>query len=359
MTLLVDATTAQHARGIRTVIEGILDELPRVAHDAIVAAGPDLRGPDGLRLRRVPGASARAVRLLYQRLLLPADVALLNAGAGGIDRVLLLDSYVPLVRPQRRLRYAALVHDTLPLTHPFFWPLQKGLVKRSAFAALSQARPTLFTSSEFNAREIKRLLGLSARVVQFGCGQLLDAEADDACVSELPEQKPYLISVGAIEARKDTLSLLDAFELSAPSLAGDVRLLIVGSGRGSYYDAVRGRVDRSPYSDRIEFLHDQTREMTLRWLASARALLFPSLAEGFGLPILEALALGTPVVASDIPAIRSWAGDAIGYGSPARPVDWVAPIVSALETSADRRRSGQAFARGFRWRDCADGIVDF
>ncbi len=359
MTLLVDATTAQHTRGIRTVIDGVLNELPRVSQDAIVAAGPDLRGPEGLRLRRVPGTGSRGGRLLYQRLLLPADVALLSAGAGRIDRVLLLDSYVPLVRPQRCMRYAALIHDTLPLTHPSFWPLPNRLVKRSAFAALRRARPTLFTSSDFNAREIDRLLGASARVVRFGCGQLLDAEADDALVSNLPEQEPYLIFVGAIEARKDTLSLLDAFELITPLLDSPVRLLIVGSGRGTYHDAVRRRIARSRCSDRIELLHNQTREATLRLLARARALIFPSLAEGFGLPILEALALGTPVVASDIPAIRSWAGDTILYGPPAQPADWVGPILSAVDSSSERRRAGQAFAQGFRWRSCAEVMVDF
>ncbi len=359
MTLLVDATTAQHARGIRTVVDGILYELPQVSQDAIVAAGPDLDAPAGLRLRRVPGAGTRFGRLLYQRLLLPADVARLGAGATPVDRVLLLDSYVPLVRPQRRLRYAALVHDTLPLTHPSFWPRPNQLVKRSAFAALRRARPVLFTSSDFNAREIERLLGVSARVVQFGCGQLLDAEADDAAAAALPEQQSYVISVGAIEARKDTLSLIDAFELATQSLAGDLRLLIVGSGSGAYRDAVGQRVARSPCSDHIEFLHTQSREATLRLVAGARALIYPSLAEGFGLPILEALALGTPVVASDIPAIRSWAGDTILYASPARPDGWVAPILSALETSASGRRAGQTFARGFRWQACAEAVIDF
>jgi glycosyltransferase involved in cell wall biosynthesis len=359
VTLLVDATTAQHARGIRTVIEGILSELPRLHHDAIVAAGPDLRVLEGVRVRRIPGSSMRAGRLLYQRLLLPADVARLRRGAGDVDRVLLLDSYVPLVRPQRHLRYATLVHDVLPLSHPRFWPMWNRLVKRSAFDALRRARPTVFTSSEFNVREIRQVLGLTARVVTFGCGQLTDDEADAAHASDLSRQEPYLLSVGAIEPRKDTLSLLEAFDLMGSSLPSDLRLLVVGSGRGSYSDAVRRRAARSVNSDRIEFLHDRTRADTLTLIARARALLFPSLAEGFGLPILEALALGTPVVASDIAAIRSWAGDVIEYAAPGLPTTWVVPTLKALDANHERRRAGQEFARAFRWRACAAALLDF
>ena len=342
------------------MIEGILQELPATTHGAIVAGGPDLRLPKGLHLRRVPGSGARGVRILYQRLLLPLDVAVVGQRFSSVDRVLLLDSYVPLIRPQRRLRYAALVHDTLALTHPHFWPRAPRLVKRSAFASLRSARPVLFTSSEFNAREIQRLLGLPARVVEFGCGQLRDPEADEARAAPLPDQEQYLLAVGAIEPRKDTMSLLAAFEAAVTeSLGSDLRLRIVGAGRGSYYDAVRSRAARSRFADRIEFMPSAGRRETLGLIARARAIVFPSLAEGFGLPILEALALGTPVVASEIEAVRSWAGDAVEYGPPGRPGDWLEPISSALETSVERRRGGQAFAQSFRWKDCANRIVDF
>src|SRR4051812_3722376 len=129
MTLVVDATTAQHASGIGTVILGIINELRDVTLEpTTVISGPDLVAPHGLTIRRVPLVRTRPGRLLYQRCLLPADIALIGRNSGPIDRVLLLDAYVPLIRPQRQLRYAALVHDVLPLTHPEFWPPPKRLV---------------------------------------------------------------------------------------------------------------------------------------------------------------------------------------------------------------------------------------
>ena len=88
-------------------------------------------------------------------------------------------------------------------------------------------------------------------------------------------------------------------------------------------------------------------------------MILPSHAEGFGLPILEALALGTPAVASDLEAIRAWAGDAIRYAPCARPPDWVEPMLAALAAGDDERRAGQIFVSDFRWRACAEQLSDF
>jgi glycosyltransferase involved in cell wall biosynthesis len=358
--LLVDATTAQHTHGIRTVTAGILAELPRATSEPVVAAaGPGLEPVEGLRLRRVALARTRPGRLLYQRLLLPIEISRLSGALARVDRVLLLDSYVPLVRPQRGVRYAALVHDVLPLTHPDFWPSPKRLVKRLAFSSLRRSGATLFTSSEHNAREIERLLGTEAKVIRFGCGQLSDAEADEARVAPLPEREQYLVYVGAVEPRKDVLSLLDAFDATAAALGAELGLTIVGDGPEPYAAEVRARIAESRYGKRIRFLSGADRETTLRLVSRAGALVFPTLAEGFGLPILEALALGTPVVASDLTEIRAWAGGAILYAPPAQPMQWAQPVAAALGTDAVRRREGQKLAASFRWRNAAETVVRF
>src|SRR6266576_116826 len=79
--LLVDATTAQHTRGIQTVSASILAELPRVTSEPLVAvAGPGIDVIDGLRLRRVAVARTRPGRLVYQRLLLPIEISRLGGG---------------------------------------------------------------------------------------------------------------------------------------------------------------------------------------------------------------------------------------------------------------------------------------
>lgn len=357
MNTFVDATTSEHARGIGTVIDRLTSEMSS-EDGVLVARGPS--APAGARTHTVGLARTRPGRLLYQRALLPLDVAELKRRGNPIDRIVLLDAYMPLpvVRRVSRTEYAVLVHDALPLTHPHFWPPAKRLVKRAAFHSLRRARPTVFTSTEHNAEEVKRLLKVEARVVPFGCGQLRDVEADAARRAELPQRDQHLVAVGAFEPRKNLLALIESFEQVQRREPG-FKLHLVGGGSRGYEDRLRERIRRSTAVDRI-FLHrDLERGETIRLMSRATALAFPSLAEGFGLPILEALALGTPVVASDLPEIRSWAGDAIQYASPHEPADWVEPLLAAAAATEEQRRAGQEFASAFRWKTTVRALLDW
>lgn len=357
--LLVDATTGEHARGISTVIRGVLGGLEEGNPGAaVVAIGPTMGAPASLDVRRVPMARTRPGRLVFQRLLLPYAASRIKNVAGGIDRVLLLDAYVPLIHPGRSVRYGVLVHDTLPLSHPELWPAAKRLIKRSAFRSLQRSSATLFTSTEFNAREIRRLTGRDSRVVRFGCGQLTDEEADAALAEPLPHRKPYLLYLGAFEPRKRLLTLLDAFEQLVAAGNRGLRLVLAGGGPRDYVELIHARMARFP-RHLITLVENPGRAAVLGLLREATTLVLPSSAEGFGLPVLEALALGTPVVASDLEAIRDWAGDSIRYAPPDRPAEWVEPIVAAVAAGDDERRRGQIFARDFRWRTCADQLADF
>jgi glycosyltransferase involved in cell wall biosynthesis len=326
----------------------------------LIAHGPSAL-PDGIGAHSVPVAGTRPGRLIYQRLLLPLDVARLKRRGTPIDRIVLLDAYIPLQparRASRGAEYAVLVHDALPLTHPHFWPAAKRLVKRAAFSSLRRARPVLFTSTEHNAKEISRLLEIDLRVVRFGCGQLSDAEADAARTDPLAERERHFVAVGAFEPRKNLFSLLESFE-QLLRIEPDFDLHLIGGGSSEYEALLRERIARSPAADRIFMHRDLGRVETIGLMRQATALALPSLAEGFGLPIIEALALGTPVVASDLPAIRSWAGDAIGYASPQQPADWVEPLLAAASVTEEQRRAGQQFASGYRWNACAMALLDW
>lgn len=358
MTLLVDATTAEHARGIGTVIDGLLSEALGVASEGtLVVTGPGTAANWGLQTKRIGLARSRAGRLLYQRMLLPAHVARLRATGRRVDRVLLLDSYLPLIRPNPRVRYAVLIHDMLPLTHPQYWSPAERAVKRAASLSLRHSKAQLFTSTEHNAREIHRLIGRKAQVIPFGCGQLSDADADAAIATELHIPDESLIYVGALEPRKDILLLLNLYE-HLRGLGTSLQLTIVGQGRGSYQSTIAKRISDSRFRQDIKIVDGGSRRVTLDLISHARALVLPSFAEGFGLPILEALALGTPVVARRLPAIMSWAGDAVNYAG--EQVDeWVRAVESASELSDAERRRRQSAVRGYRWRNCAKAILDF
>jgi glycosyltransferase involved in cell wall biosynthesis len=198
-----------------------------------------------------------------------------------------------------------------------------------------------------------------AHVVRFGCGQLTDAEADDALEKPLPERGSHLLYVGAFEPRKNVIGLVDVFERAVAELDVELSLLLIGEGHPGYVRALSERIARSHLRDSIRVVRSADRSTTVHTIRTASALLFPSVAEGFGLPIVEALALGTPVVASDLPEIRSWAGDAILYASPSRATGWIESIETAITTTHTRRRSGQELARDYRWRRCAADLLEY
>ena len=230
-------------------------------------------------------------------------------------------------------------------------------MKQAAYGTLRRD-VSLFTSSEFNAREIELRLGIEARVAEFGCGQLSDVEADSALADVLPERQPYLVYVGALEPRKGVISLIDAFERMIDA-GSDLRLILAGDGRTAYRQALLERSGREPVRGRVEIVQGSERSTILDLIAHASVLVMPTHAEGFGLPVLEALALGTPVVASDIAAIRCWADETVSYAPLGKADAWAESISAAALMSDEERRRRQELTRRFRWSRCADELTRF
>src|SRR5581483_4065855 len=147
--------------------------------------------------------------------------------------------------------------------------------------------------------------------------------------------------------RKGVSKLLDIFELLLQART-DLRLVLVGDGHEDFVETLRARIRTSADPSQVEIVRGQGREDVLALIQHAGALVLPTAAEGFGLPILEALALGTPVVASDLPSIRSWAGDSIRYALARDTTTWVEPVLDSLDAGDAFRRAGQRLACSHR-----------
>jgi glycosyltransferase involved in cell wall biosynthesis len=127
----------------------------------------------------------------------------------------------------------------------------------------------------------------------------------EAFRADLELEQPFLLHVGAIQARKNCLRLIEAFE----HLPGEPLLVFAGSG-GFGADEILARIDLSPAKDRIRQLGYVSAQARAKLYRTAAALAFPSLDEGFGLPVLEAMAAGLPVVTSNRSALPEVAGEA-------------------------------------------------
>lgn len=168
---------------------------------------------------------------------------------------------------------------------------------------------------------------------------------------------PYVLFAGSLEPHKNPRLPVDA-------LAGtreDVRLVMVGPWSRRRTERLRRHVASHGLAGRVTAAGYVDAATLASLTAGAAAVLVPSLVEGFGLPALEAMAAGTPVVASTAPALVEVVGDAGPALPPDRPDLWAAAIdrlVADPEARADAAARGRARAAGFTWQRTARGTVD-
>jgi glycosyltransferase involved in cell wall biosynthesis len=173
---------------------------------------------------------------------------------------------------------------------------------------------------------------------------------DDAFSPDGPARggPPYLLFVGALQPRKDPLAAIEALSLSGP----DLRLVLVGPDKGAAAEARRS-VARLGLNGRVEFSGHVEKPALAALYRGARALVFPSKYEGFGLPVLEAMASGTPVVATTAGAIPEVAGDAAVLVDPGDPIALADGIERALTDRERLSRAGLERARLYTWTESA------
>jgi glycosyltransferase involved in cell wall biosynthesis len=333
-------------------VQGVVAAHPQAEYDRLTDLVPGLSGLTKSPLGR------RELSLAWQT----GVVGL--PGRGMVHATSLL---APLGRHDRGLapgnQTVVTIHDTVPWTHPetltprgVRW--HKAMTKRAFRHADAVVVPTHAVASE--------LLDLfpfgdRVRVVGGAVSDDLQVPSDADTVADgldLPER--YVLSVGTIEPRKGLEPLIQA--MAHPD-APDLPLLVVGpEGWGDVRVAdVVAAAGLPP--ERVRTLGFVSDPQLAVLLQRASAFVFPSLAEGFGLPVVEALSLGTPTIVSDAPALVEVAADgavvvpredAAGY--PERLAQAMFQVVTDLELASRLGIAGLDRARAFSWRDSADKV---
>lgn len=262
-------------------------------------------------------------------------------------------------------RFVCLVHDLIPIEFPEYARPNGADLHRRRIVTMAELADGLIANSQATARSIARFIGGSAplppiRIAHLGCDPLAAGEAS-APVPALPE--PYFVVLSTIEPRKNHLLLLNIWRRMIETLGPErtPHLAIVGR-RGWENENVVDMLDRcASIRDHVHEFPGLSDAGLASLLRRARALLCPSFAEGFGMPVTEALLCGTPVICSDLPALREAGGDVPDFLDPLDGPEWIRAIVDYSAPDGSMRERQLERLAGWRapgWHDHIGVLLD-
>lgn len=295
-------------------------------------------------LRRI--AAGRASPLGLARLLrrrLPKGSAYLNVG-----QTSLAEHTLRGIRAAG-LPIAVMIHDTIPLDHPEFAVPGVPDRFRERLAGVARHADLVICNSRATLADTSRHMAAMGRVPPMIASHLgTDVPSPDPATlpDGLPPPRPYFVALGTIEPRKNIGLLLDVWErLAADPPPGGAPALVIVGRRGWRSEALFARLDASPLRGTLLFETGPLPDGAVAaLLAGAAGLLFPSFAEGWGMPPLEAAALGVPVLCGELAIYRESLGDYPVYADVSDRYLWQAKIVAMTAHDGQAEGTGRKTA---------------
>ncbi len=359
MRLAVEVTTCTPSRtGVGYYTEHLVDALlaTRAPDDQVVlltnrAPASELadRWSSSLHVR------AFGVRALWMQSMVPRMLTETRADAAVFPNYMM-----PLAAPCASV---VIVHDLAILRTPQHFTMHKRLFMQATLRRSVAAASVVGTVSRAAQHDILQLLGIDPERVA-----LLPAAAHPSCVPASAEEvravharhglsRPYVLTVGTLEPRKNLVTLLRAFD-ELVAAAPEHELVVVG-GRGWLDEALVRELEARSASRRVRWLGYVTEPDLVALYTGADLFALASTLEGFGLPLLEAMACGTPVIASDVAALREVGGEVAHYVPATDSSAFARAIAHTLRDGEARpalRAAGLARAKEFSWTRTAEAL---
>jgi glycosyltransferase involved in cell wall biosynthesis len=258
-------------------------------------------------------------------------------------------------------RHIVTLHDVFPLDYPEWFSPAFARLFRSVVPRLIRKAQRVIAVSEYTRSRILAAVPEAAEkivVVYNGISSRFSPDVNTSCLGAAGIPQNYILSVSALQPRKNTRTLLEAWQRALPQLPDGLWLVIAGAQDNT---SVFGDLHLGTLPERVKLTGYFPDEFLPALYARARAFVFPSLAEGFGFPPLEAMASGTPVLTSNTSSLIELTGDAAYLVEP-RNADDIALGIHKLATDdalcTVLRTRGLSQVRQFQWNISASKTWD-
>jgi glycosyltransferase involved in cell wall biosynthesis len=346
--------------GIHGYIFRLLEHLPAAAPDwhftVYTGEGEPPEG-HGYRVRRSTWPTGRPlVRILWEQLAQPWQL-------GGLDLVHELAFVAPVVMPRP---FVVTVYDLSFLRYPERLPAARRLYLRAMTGLSCRRARRVIAISRSTANDLTHLLGLAPEKIDIAVpgvdARFVPLPAEDVAAWRrkhgLPER--FLLFLGTLEPRKNLTTLLRAYSALAEVERAQVHLVLAG-GRGWMMDEIERVIEEHRLGGCVHrpgFVED---EDLVWWYNAADAVVYPSVFEGWGLPVTEAMACGRAALVSDISSLPEAVGDT-GLRVPPDDVSaWTSALRRCIQDADWRRAEGErarAYAARFTWSSAAAATIE-
>ena len=346
MKIAFDVSPLSHPLlGIGNYIQGSLAGLAEVSagrHEIVAFAPTSIRGRTRIRaalegidveLRTWPLPFSHAVRTAWSGVGRPAAERFL----GGFDALHFSDWMYP---PQRAGVRATTIHDLVPLHHPEWTTGRTRSMHGRKYRNAAATCDVVFVNSAYTGRDVTTTLGVPAERVRVAHPAPKDVYRAAGPAADLGA--PYVLTVATLEPRKNLQVLVEAHRL----LGDDLELAVVGAEGWGEQPLLDG-----PRIRRLGYVPD---EELARLYRGATAVAYPSRFEGFGIPVIEAMACGVPVVASAHESLDEACGDAAVRADPEDPAAFAAGIERARAERDSLVALGLEHVKAFSWREVGE-----
>ena len=287
-----------------------------------------------------------------------------------IDVFIATESYIaPFLHNPKKINVALVVHDLVAFKSPAKHQRRATWIEKITLKKAVKKSKWIFTVSEYTKKDlVERYPNLNldkkTKVVYAGVRDIFARKMDANKIVSVQRRynldPDYMIMIGTLEPRKNVIGALEAYSLLNPKNKQRYRFVIVGK-KGWYYKKIFQKVKELKLELRVKFLEYIPDDDLVTLLQGAKIFLFPSFYEGFGLPILESMLCGVPVLASRVTSIPELGFDAVHYADPSDTVDIADGITQLLDDEEYRnslREKGYKQVKNFSWGKTAQKILE-